>query len=75
MSDTLNVACWVLGDDLSSAFVVDIDKSVYVDTLKEAIKARNPAFKEMAAGDLRIWKVSVDHHCESYPYTQNAQGV
>jgi len=75
MPDILHVACWVLGDDPYSAFVVDIDKSAYVDTLKEAIKAKKPTFKDMAAGDLRIWKVGVCHRCESYPYTQCAQGV
>jgi hypothetical protein len=75
MPDILDVACWILGDDPRSPFVVNIDKSMYVDTLKEAIKARKPAFKDMAAGDLRIWKVGVCHRCESYPYTQNVQGV
>jgi hypothetical protein len=89
MPDTLHVACWVLGDDPRSAFVVNIDKSryddviaslrvsttLYVDTLKEAIKAKKPAFKDMAAGDLRIWKAGVCHRCKSYPYTQNVQGV
>jgi hypothetical protein len=73
---TLHVACWVLGDDPDSAFVVCIEKSMYVDTLKDAIKARKSAFKDMAAGGLRIWKVGVlCHRCESYLYTRSAQGV
>ena len=44
MSD---IACWVLGDNPRSAFIVDIDKSMYVDTSK----AKKPIFKGMAAGD------------------------
>jgi hypothetical protein len=51
MADTLQVACWVLGDDPCSPFVVNIDKSMYVDNLKEAIKARKPA---LAIGYLGI---------------------
>jgi hypothetical protein len=70
MSDILHISCWVLGDDLRSAFIVHIGKSMFVDTLKEAIKARKLAFKDMDAGGLRIWKVGVCHRCESYTFTQ-----
>jgi hypothetical protein len=75
MPDILEVACWVLGDDLNSAFIVDIKKSMYVDALKKEIKARTSALKGVFANDFRIWKVGVCDRCESYPYTQSAQGV
>jgi hypothetical protein len=75
MPDILQVSCWVLGDDPRSAFIVNIDKSMLVGTLKDEIKAKQPTFKDMAASSLRIWKVGVCHRCASYPYTQSAQGV
>ena len=69
MSHPLEVVCWVLGDEPKSAFVVPIDKSMYVDSLKEAIKARQPVFKDIAASDLHLWKVSI-YHCQLCTYTE-----
>ena len=55
----LHIACWVLGEDPRSAFVVDIHKSNDISALKEEIKAKKPAFRELDVGDFKIWKVGM----------------
>jgi len=53
MSDTLNLNCWVLGDDPQRVFSVKIAKSETVDALKKAIM-EDPSNK---AKYLDLWKV------------------
>jgi hypothetical protein len=59
MSNTLELNCWVLGDDPSRVFPVEIASSKTVGFLKEAIKDKmKPAFDHIAANSLNLWKVS-----------------
>ena len=59
MSDTLNLNCWVLGDDPKRIFPVKIAKRKTVGGLKDAIKdKKKPEFDDYAADSLDLWKVS-----------------
>jgi hypothetical protein len=54
---TLN--CWVLSDDLDRMFPVKIAPEESVGALKKAIKEeKRPAFDDMPADRLDLWKVS-----------------
>jgi len=60
MSSTLSLLCYVLGDDPTNIFVVDIAPSKIVAHLRDAIKAKNsPKFNDVPANTLRLWKVSI----------------
>jgi hypothetical protein len=58
--------CWVLGDGVQNIFPVKVAKSESVGALKEVIKDKKPAFGNIAADSLALWKVSipVDHGLE-----------
>ena len=59
MSDTLNLYCWVLGDDSQHIFAVKIAGTETVIALKDAIKEKmRPAFDHIPANTLVLWKVS-----------------
>jgi len=58
MSNTLELNCWVLGDDPRSVFPVEIASSKTVGFLKEAIKDKTKcAFDDIDAKSLNLWKV------------------
>jgi len=58
MSNTLELICWVLGDDPSRVFAVEIARSRVVSFLKEAIKDKTKCeFNDIDARSLRLWKV------------------
>ena len=51
--------CWVLGDDSSHVFAVNIARLEVVSFLKEAIKDKTKSvFGGIDARSLRLWKVS-----------------
>lgn len=59
MSGTLNLNCWLFGDELNRVFVVEIQKTKTVDALKKAIKGENQkTFRNLDALFLDLWKVS-----------------
>src|SRR5258707_11971625 len=58
MASSLNLNCWVLGDDSTRIFPVQIDLDKNVGGLKEAIKM-NPAFDHITANSLDVWNVSI----------------
>ena len=56
---TLALNCFILGDDSSEVFVVDILKSQSVSNLKDLIKKiQSPRLDHVAAPELTTWKVS-----------------
>ena len=58
-ADTLNLNCWVLGDDPRRIFPVEIASSEVVDGLKKAIEQeKKPKFDDYAADSLDLWRVS-----------------
>jgi hypothetical protein len=59
MSNTLELNCWVLGDDPSRVFAVEIASSKTVSFLKETIKDKKKrVFDDIDADSLNLWKVS-----------------
>ena len=60
MSLTLELNCWVFGDDLNSVFDVEILYSKKVSTLKDVIKEKKSVeFQHVDANTIELWKVSV----------------
>jgi hypothetical protein len=60
MATSLNLNCWVLGDDSTRIFSVEIDGDDNVALLKDAIKEeKKPAFDHITAGSLDLWNVSI----------------
>jgi hypothetical protein len=54
--------CWVVGDETSRVFPVELPITKNIGHLKDAIKAKKkPAFDHIPADALELWKVSV--HC------------
>jgi hypothetical protein len=54
----LNINCIVFGDDPSRVFQVKIANDESVSALKKAIKdEKKPAFEDVAADTLKLWKV------------------
>jgi hypothetical protein len=54
-----SLACWIVGPDDASAFMVDVLLSKTVDHLKDAIKKKKEnALNHTDADQLEIWKVS-----------------
>ena len=52
--------CWVLGDDSTRIFPVEIDRDKNVGGLKEEIKEKKkPAFDDITADSLDVWNVSI----------------
>jgi hypothetical protein len=70
MSSTLELFCWVQGDDLQEAFSLEIAGTKTVSALKKAIKEeKKVAFEHVDAGSLKLWAVSASLsvsqcHCE-----------
>jgi len=59
MSNILEINCWVLGDDPSSVFPVEVASSKTVGTLKKAIKDEmEHSFDDLDAKSLYLWNVS-----------------
>jgi hypothetical protein len=59
MSNTLELNCWVLGNDPRRVFAIDITCSKTVGLLKEAIKEKKKhTFDGIDADSLNFWKVS-----------------
>jgi Crinkler effector protein N-terminal domain len=57
---TLQLNCWVFGDDITQVFPIKIVNTESVGTLKEAIKdKKQPVLDHVTADSLTLWKVSV----------------
>jgi len=59
MATPLRLNCWVLGEDSTRIFPVEIDRDKDVGGLKEAIKEKKKAFDHIDADSLDVWKVSI----------------
>jgi hypothetical protein len=60
MATPLNLNCWVLGEDSTRIFPVEIDRGKNVGGLKEAVKEKmKPAFDHITANSLDVWNVSI----------------
>src|SRR5262245_39009292 len=60
MAATLQLNCWVLGDDANKVFYVEIANDRPVSALKKAIKYENSeSFQGIDARSLILWKVSI----------------
>jgi hypothetical protein len=60
MATPLNLNCWVLGEDSTRIFPVEIDDDKNVGGLKDAIKEKmKPAFDHITANSLDVWNVSI----------------
>ena len=60
MDTPLKLNCWVLGEDSTRIFPVEIDHDENVGGLKEAIKEKmKPAFDHITANSLNVWSVSI----------------
>jgi hypothetical protein len=58
MSNTLELNCWVLGDDLSRVFLLKITSLEMVGVLRKAIRDKKKhAFENIDANSLCLWKV------------------
>jgi Crinkler effector protein N-terminal domain len=56
----LNLNCWVLGEDSTCIFSVEIDRGKNVGDLKKAIKEeKKVAFDRINANSLDVWNVSI----------------
>ena len=53
----LNIFCVIEGQ--TTSFSVKVPSDGTVDDLKDAIKAKIPKFKEIAAHDLTLWRVNI----------------
>jgi hypothetical protein len=57
---TLELNCFVLGDDPNRVFPIKIDSTESVGTLKKVIKdKKKPDFDQVPADALKVWKVSI----------------
>ena len=62
MSGTLELFCWVQGDDHRQAFSLKIAGTETVSALKKAIKEKKKlAFDHVPADTLKLWKVSASY--------------
>src|SRR6266545_2029199 len=60
MATPLRLNCWVLGEDSTRIFPVEVDRDENVGGLKEAIKEKmKPAFDHITANSLDVWNVSI----------------
>ena len=60
--DLLCINCWILGDDCTHIFVVEISRNEVVANLKTAIKvARHPSLNDIDASTLILYKVSIEY--------------
>src|SRR5258705_103139 len=60
MATSVRLNCWVLGDDSTRIFPVEIDLDKDVFDLKEAIKVKmKPAFNHITPNSLDVWNVSI----------------
>jgi hypothetical protein len=69
MAATLQLNCWVLGDDVSKVFPIEIPSTKSVGILQKAIKnEKKPELDHLAASSLTLWKVSipVNPHLRQY---------
>jgi hypothetical protein len=60
MDTPLKLNCWVLGEDSTRIFPVEIDHDENVGGLKKAIKEEmKPTFDHITANSLNVWSVSI----------------
>ena len=60
MATQVRLNCWVLGEDFTRIFHVEIDCRKDVGGLREAIKEKmKPAFDHITANSLEVWNVSI----------------
>ena len=65
---TLELFCWVQGDDPRHVFPLEIAETKTVGALKEAIKEKKkPAFDHVVADTLNLWRVSASYQDEPMP--------
>ena len=55
----IRLNCWVLDEDSTRIFPVEIDRNENVGGLKEVIKEKKKAFDHIDADSLDVWKVSI----------------
>jgi hypothetical protein len=73
MSGTLELFCWVQGDDPRQAFSLKIAGAETVSALKEAIKEKKKvSFEHVDADTLKLWKVSASYQREPMPLRADA---
>jgi hypothetical protein len=60
MATTLLLNCWLVGDDATQVFQVEIANTESVGTLKKAIKEeKKPVLDYLTADSLGLWKDSI----------------
>lgn len=60
MATPLKLNCWVLDEDSTRIFPVEVDRNENVGVLKKAIKEEmKPAFDHITTNSLEIWNVSI----------------
>ena len=60
MATPLRLNCWVLGEDSTRIFPVEVDRDENVGGLKKAIKEeKKQAFDHIDADSLDVWNVSI----------------
>lgn len=60
MSDIITLFCLVYGEPIANAFPVKIPQTDTFDDLKKLIKKeKTPCFDDIAADELRLWKVNI----------------
>jgi hypothetical protein len=60
MAATLQLNCWMHGDDVCQVFEIKIPNTESVSALKKVIKdEKKPALDHVTADSLTLWKVSI----------------
>jgi Crinkler effector protein N-terminal domain len=59
MSAVFDINCWVIGEETSRVFPVKIPVTESVGTLRDAIKEKKQAFRNIDADTLELWNVSL----------------
>ena len=60
--DLLCINCWILGDDCTHIFVVEISRNEVVYDLKEAIKVKtHPLLNDIVTSTLILYKISIEY--------------
>jgi Crinkler effector protein N-terminal domain len=58
--------CWAFGESHTHSFPVRISKTYTVGELKEMIKAKKMAYRDIDASSLVLWRVAIDiEHLDS----------
>lgn len=73
-NDQLTLFCLIDGEPVSNAFEVEVASTKTVSTFKNLIVNGDqaPAFRDVAAKDLILWRVSIPDDCQGSPVTIDA---